>query len=167
MRWCWAILSTHGKLLQGAEMKLHQEAFRALIRAISIHEKEILKVCDNNYFVLNFLESQIVSTNKRNKSENGCKALAESASPSTDTELLLEDDISGDQSGRKNLLELYTKTTSGSKHDKDSNEVDTGDVDAADDSGITMVIDRKKQKRKPLASSSPKRKKAKKQKMQK
>jgi hypothetical protein len=58
LRWCWALLTTYGKLLQGSDSMSHQESLRALIRAISIHETEILKMSDDNHFTLSFLTSQ-------------------------------------------------------------------------------------------------------------
>ena len=57
LKWCWALLTTFGKLLHGAHSMSHQESFRALIRAISIHESEIMRMCDENYFNLSFLAS--------------------------------------------------------------------------------------------------------------
>jgi hypothetical protein len=36
----------------------YQESFRSLIRAISIYEQDIMRMCDENHFVLEFLQSQ-------------------------------------------------------------------------------------------------------------
>lgn len=58
LRWCWALLTTYGRLLQGSDSMAHQESLRALIRAISIHETEILKMSDDNHFTLSFITSQ-------------------------------------------------------------------------------------------------------------
>jgi hypothetical protein len=37
------------------------ECCRALIRVINVHEKEILKLCDENQFSLSFIKSQLDS----------------------------------------------------------------------------------------------------------
>jgi hypothetical protein len=155
LRWCWAILSAHSKLLQGSEMKMHQESFRALIRAISIHEKEVMKMCDNNQFVLSFLETQLAS-----------KALREgkkvNAMEEEDEPIMIED--IGDDSERASLFDLYTKETQ--LVESNGNGADSN---AEGDGGISMVIDRDKKSRKkkvttPVEDESTPLKKQKKQK---
>jgi periodic tryptophan protein 2 len=58
LHWCWHIISSHGQLLQSDSMP-YRESIRALIRAISNHEKEIMIACDQNQFSLMFISSQL------------------------------------------------------------------------------------------------------------
>ena len=134
-------------------MKLHQESFRALIRAISIHEKEVLKMCDNNQFVLNFLESQLSSKALRGLKSGGGQG---------SKEMHVEGVAGGEKSvsERPSLFDLYTKETQLVAVDTTSlegnSELDMG----AGEAGISMVIDREKnttpstKKKKKLSLSS-------------
>jgi hypothetical protein len=36
----------------------HQESFRALIRAVSMYENDVMRMCDENQFTLEFIQSQ-------------------------------------------------------------------------------------------------------------
>jgi Dip2/Utp12 Family len=58
LRWVWAILRSYGTVLQADSMPF-LESIRALIRAVGSHEKEILKMSDENLFSLEFLSSQM------------------------------------------------------------------------------------------------------------
>jgi hypothetical protein len=58
LRWCWSLLSTYGQYLQGSESTNFQESFRALIRAVSVYEQEIMRMSDENHFLLQFIQSQ-------------------------------------------------------------------------------------------------------------
>ena len=112
-------------------MKLHQESFRALIRSISIHEKDILKMCDNNNFVLSFLESQLASKATGN---------AKDGDGNIENGTVTED--MDNASSRPSMLDLYTKETP-LVVDNRENEIDENA-----DGGISMVIDRKKKTKK-------------------
>ena len=57
LNWCWALLRTYGSLLQTDSMP-YMESLRALIRAVGTHEKEIMKMSDENMFNMEFLCSQ-------------------------------------------------------------------------------------------------------------
>ena len=57
------------------------EALRALIKAISLHEKEIMKMSDENQFTLEFLSSQFVSSSPAIEPE------AEASDPNTEDAL--------------------------------------------------------------------------------
>mmetsp|Transcript_19274 Transcript_19274/g.35955 ORF Transcript_19274/g.35955 Transcript_19274/m.35955 type:complete len:145 (+) Transcript_19274:128-562(+) len=117
-------------------MKTHQECFRALIRAISIHEKEIMKMCDNNQYVLNFLDTQLAS-----------KALRENRVVATAEEEYKEDVDLVVSADRASIFDLYTNETQltvQKRKDGDDLNDTTGDVDG----GISMVIDREKKSRK-------------------
>ena len=65
LQWCWSLLRTHGSALQGDSLP-HMESLRALIRAVGSHEKEIMKMSDENAFSLEFLSAQCASTNRYN-----------------------------------------------------------------------------------------------------
>ena len=58
LRWSLAVLRTHGKALYSDSMA-HNEALRALIRAVSTHEKEIMRRSDENQYALSYLSSQL------------------------------------------------------------------------------------------------------------
>jgi len=61
LHWCWNLLHTHGAvLLTVLNSMAHLESVRALIRAISTHEREIMRMSDENVFSLRFLTSQMV-----------------------------------------------------------------------------------------------------------
>lgn len=61
MHWCWYVLNTHGAALSSSLNSMaHLESIRALIRAVSTHEREIMKMSDENLFSLSFLTSQMV-----------------------------------------------------------------------------------------------------------
>ena len=61
LHWCWNLLHTHGAvLLTVLNSMAHLESVRALIRAISTHEREIMRMSDENVFSLAFLNSQMV-----------------------------------------------------------------------------------------------------------
>lgn len=61
LQWCWHVLHTHGAALTSALNSMaHLESVRALIRAISSHEKEIMRMSDENGFSLEFLTMQMV-----------------------------------------------------------------------------------------------------------
>ena len=62
LQWVWEIIRSHGKVLQSDSMP-YMESLRALIRAVSIYEKEIMKMGDENVFMMTFLESQITAAN--------------------------------------------------------------------------------------------------------
>eukprot|EP01038_Epipyxis_sp_PR26KG_P014178 gene14178-19024_t len=65
LRWCWEMLRIFGNVLQSNSLSMmHMESVRALIRAISVHEKEILKMADENLFSLGFIAQQTVTDNK-------------------------------------------------------------------------------------------------------
>jgi hypothetical protein len=78
--WCWSILRFHGQYLQRESMRI-AEALRALIKAISLHEKEIMKMSDENQFTLEFLSSQFVSSSPAIEPE------AEASDPNTEDAL--------------------------------------------------------------------------------
>lgn len=59
--WCSQLLAVHGTVLQGDSMP-HQESLRALIRAVTVHEKEIMRACDQNQFSLSYLVSQLMQS---------------------------------------------------------------------------------------------------------
>ena len=44
-------------MFDNASMQV-KESLRVLIRAVSLHEAEILKICDENQFILSFLDQQ-------------------------------------------------------------------------------------------------------------
>ncbi len=65
LQWCWAVICTHGPILQSAVTAMPlMESLRALIRAVSLHEKEIMRMSDENQFTLSFLSSQLADTTK-------------------------------------------------------------------------------------------------------
>jgi periodic tryptophan protein 2 len=57
LAWCWAVLRAHGAVLQ-ADSLPHLESLRALIRAVGLHEKEVMRMSDENLFSLEFLATQ-------------------------------------------------------------------------------------------------------------
>ena len=57
LAWCWAVLRAHGAALQ-ADSLPHLESLRALIRAVGLHEKEVMRMSDENLFSLEFLATQ-------------------------------------------------------------------------------------------------------------
>eukprot|EP01036_Dinobryon_divergens_P026386 gene26386-35026_t len=50
LRWCWEIIQTHAATMH--------HSIRALIRAVSRHEKDILRMSDENIFALSFIQAQ-------------------------------------------------------------------------------------------------------------
>ena len=61
LMWCSQLLLVHGAVLQSDSMP-HQESLRALIRALTVHEKEIMRACDQNQFSLSYLVSQLAQS---------------------------------------------------------------------------------------------------------
>eukprot|EP01034_Spumella_vulgaris_P031898 gene31898-39410_t len=60
LQWCWGVICTHGAILQSALTAMPlQESLRSLIRAVSVHEKEIMRMSDENQFTLRFLTAQM------------------------------------------------------------------------------------------------------------
>lgn len=57
LRWTWEVLRTHSNILQSDSMPF-KESLRSLIRAVASHEKEVMRICDENHFSLSFLLSQ-------------------------------------------------------------------------------------------------------------
>ena len=57
LTWVNVLLRTYGSLFDSASMQL-KESLRVMIRAVSLHEAEILKICDENQFILSFLDEQ-------------------------------------------------------------------------------------------------------------
>jgi periodic tryptophan protein 2 len=58
LQWTHEILQNYGKILNSDSMP-YRESLRALLRAISIHEKEIMRYAEDNHFTLNFITSQL------------------------------------------------------------------------------------------------------------
>jgi hypothetical protein len=108
-----------------------------------------MKMCDNNHFVLTFLEAQLASKAARDlKNGKGVKEEGE------DDDVMMIDDADTDRD-RASLFDLYTKETQlvpgGTTSTAQAEDI-AGDEG---DGGISMVIDReKKTKKKKLASSS-------------
>ena len=88
LQWCWNLLRTHGSTLQGDSLP-HMESLRALIRAVGSHEKEIMKMSDENTFSLEFLSAQCASTNRYH-------------APATGSDDMDEDEDDGDVSEGRN-----------------------------------------------------------------
>merc|ERR1711968_240158 len=57
LTWIHTILRNYGTLFESPSMQM-AESLRAIIRAVSLHEAEILKMCDENEFLLSFLNDQ-------------------------------------------------------------------------------------------------------------
>jgi hypothetical protein len=71
LHWCWNLLQTHGAVLTSILNSMaHLESIRSLIRAISMHEREIMKMSDENYFSLTYLTSQMVERSPSDASES-------------------------------------------------------------------------------------------------
>jgi len=92
LQWCWNLLRTHGTL-QGDSLP-HMESLRSLIRAVGSHEKEIMKMSDENTFSLEFLSAQCTSTNHYN-------ATATAAIGNDDVDDEDDDDIREGQNGEE------------------------------------------------------------------
>ena len=58
LQWTHEILQNYGKILNTDSMP-YRESLRALLRAISIHEKEIMRYAEDNHFTLSFITSQL------------------------------------------------------------------------------------------------------------
>eukprot|EP00596_Hydrurales_sp_CCMP1899_P003442 CAMPEP_0119050586 /NCGR_PEP_ID=MMETSP1177-20130426/70734_1 /TAXON_ID=2985 /ORGANISM="Ochromonas sp, Strain CCMP1899" /LENGTH=830 /DNA_ID=CAMNT_0007029157 /DNA_START=526 /DNA_END=3015 /DNA_ORIENTATION=+ len=70
LKWCWVILKTYGSLLSADSMP-YMESIRALIRAVNMHENEIMKMCDENLYSLEFLSSQLEKVKDDNDTNDG------------------------------------------------------------------------------------------------
>ena len=71
MRWSWELIREYGKVLQTAMSPLqYMESIRSIIRVVSMHEKEIMKMSDENSFSLAFLISQISQITQNNEIDN-------------------------------------------------------------------------------------------------
>jgi periodic tryptophan protein 2 len=62
LRWCWELLRSFGPTLQAdaGRSMAHKQTLRALIRSISMHERESIRMADENGFYLQFLCSQLI-----------------------------------------------------------------------------------------------------------
>lgn len=76
-----AILREHGSALQRDSM-IHQESLRSLVRAVTTHEKDIMRMCDENQFSLTFLQQQL---------EQAAAELQNNASTETHVGAILDD----------------------------------------------------------------------------
>ena len=60
LRWCWAVLTLHGKPLSMTEDSMAlRESCRALLRALSVHDKDLLRLSDESQYLLSFIETQM------------------------------------------------------------------------------------------------------------
>lgn len=53
------MLQTHGPYIQSAANMSLQESLRSILRALTVHEKDIFKVSTENMFTVNFILSQL------------------------------------------------------------------------------------------------------------
>ena len=65
---CMEVLREHASLLQRDSM-VHQESLRSLVRAVATHEKDIMRMCDENHFSLSFLQQQLEAAEKNYEKE--------------------------------------------------------------------------------------------------
>lgn len=62
LRWTLALLQSHGPYIQSNGNMSLTESLRSLLRALTIHEKEIFKIASDNLFTLNFIHTQFSPT---------------------------------------------------------------------------------------------------------
>ena len=58
MNWCSEIFKIHGNKLRKESLQ-YSDSLRTLIRAITIHKKDIVHTTNENYFSLQFLCNQL------------------------------------------------------------------------------------------------------------
>lgn len=93
LHWCWYVLNTHGAALSTSLNSMaHLESIRALIRAVSTHEREIMKMSDENVFSLSFLTSQMVER-----------------SPAAITDVDVAADVDADDAGAESAMVVADK----------------------------------------------------------
>jgi hypothetical protein len=78
LRWCWEILKRFGPTIQldAQHAMSHREVLRNLVRAVALHEREALKMSDENHFNLKFICSQLENLDTTQK-KNGILMLNE------------------------------------------------------------------------------------------
>ena len=92
LQWCWQVLHAHGAALSSTLNSMaHLESVRALIRAISAHEREVMKMSDENLFSLHFLVSQMVNVDVPPTTPTTSTSTALVATANTDTATAEED----------------------------------------------------------------------------
>ena len=124
LHWCWALIVTHGTTLQSATISMPiMESLRALIRAISVHEKEVLKMSDENQFTLDFIMKQLRRQKEEQVAADKAAAAAAAASvaeeDSTDKVVLAIED---DKVNKRDMVDesLETKAVKDTANDKKS-----------------------------------------------
>lgn len=63
LSWCWELLQSQGSLIR-RDFVPFADSLRALIRSISLHENDIMKVTDDNSFTLSLLLLQLRNVNE-------------------------------------------------------------------------------------------------------
>lgn len=146
LTWTWAVLRTHGEALSStlAPMTV-QQSMRALIRVVTAHEREFVKMCEDNLFMLNFLATQMqsasVAETADSASDGSVAVLDETVSEYHEREIVVSTDEADDNTSKAHQEPLgkegkkkskkhksrSSSTGSNSGHDQVAAEKDEGE----------------------------------------
>ena len=145
--------------LDSSQSLSHRESLRALLRSVSTHERESLKVADDNRFSLLFLCSQIQQQQKAASSPRLLEASVDDSidggydSVTNDLGGLIGDDDLADSGNSPKILSLEEGISSSKKKKSKSNYETTVSEDSADDSAVELKRSSKKKKKKSKLSA--------------
>ena len=139
LKWCWNILRNYGNVLQSDSMP-YLSCLRALIRVVGSHEKEIMRMSDDNMFTLEFLNSQMILA-------SGQQEDVDEVIDNTGEEI--ESISDSDGKGVRVVNDLNdTGDNEVSQDAIDDDDVDGGDVDDNGDNGDNEYEEMTKDERK-------------------
>jgi hypothetical protein len=140
----------------------YMESLRALIRAVSVHEKDIMKMCDENLFSLEFLCSQIpVDTSGLSIGLEGNSTVVMEGVVAGEDDEVVDEEEEGEEGEEEHVMfpaEVVAKVVKGDKRlatkrksssgvrnnhveaeSEVKNEVERGSVDGQSDSEGTVL----------------------------